>query len=158
MFGISHKGQQPVVDFDNVPEIECAIRSRPPGRHHIEQIERDPLRSRHTSRPWDAGMKETMNRSRWSPIHGKRESLAFLEIGAGSSSHPWPTVLWRATIPKRADGEVSTEPVQWKEQLPRFRRDIGRFLGPFAATSLRPHIEPAMVRPSRPTQSGGLVR
>ena len=71
MFGISHNRQQPVVYSDDVPEIECAIRSRPRGRQHIEQIERDPLRSRHTSRRRDAGMKEPMSRSQSSCSLGR---------------------------------------------------------------------------------------
>ena len=41
-----------VVDVDQVEAIEPAIRSSKPGKYHVDQIERDPLPSGHTSRRW----------------------------------------------------------------------------------------------------------
>jgi hypothetical protein len=58
MFRISQNGQEPVVDVDTVERIEPAIRSRPPRRHHIDQIQRDPLPSGHTSHRWGVAIKK----------------------------------------------------------------------------------------------------
>jgi hypothetical protein len=57
MFRISRDGQEPVVDVAQVEEVEPAIRSSEPGRYHIDQINREPLPSGHTSRRWGVGIK-----------------------------------------------------------------------------------------------------
>jgi hypothetical protein len=56
MFRIS-KETNTVVDIAQVDEIEPAIRASKLGRYHIDQIERDPLPSGHTSRRWGVGIK-----------------------------------------------------------------------------------------------------
>ena len=58
MFRISRNGQEPVVDVDKLEQLEPAIRSSKPGRDLIDQIERDPLPSGHTSHRWGVGIKE----------------------------------------------------------------------------------------------------
>jgi hypothetical protein len=41
-----------------VDEIEPAIRSIERGHYHVDQIERDPLPSSHTSRRWGVRIKK----------------------------------------------------------------------------------------------------
>ncbi len=57
MLRISQNGQEPIVDVDTLDQLEPAIRSSEPGRYHIDQIERSPLPSSHTSRRWGVGIK-----------------------------------------------------------------------------------------------------
>ncbi len=57
MYRISRKGQEPIIDVDQVEAIEPAIRSSKPGRFHVDQLERDPLPSGHTSRRWGVAIK-----------------------------------------------------------------------------------------------------
>jgi hypothetical protein len=57
MFRTSQNGQEPIIDVDSVDEIEPAIRSSAPGRYHVDQIERDPLPSGHTSRRRGIGIE-----------------------------------------------------------------------------------------------------
>jgi hypothetical protein len=57
MFRTSQNGQVPIVDVDTLDELEPVIRSIEPGRYHIDQLERDPLPSGHTSRRWGVGIK-----------------------------------------------------------------------------------------------------
>jgi hypothetical protein len=47
-----------VVDVAQVDDIEPAHRALKPGRYHVNQIERDPLPSGHTSRRWGVGIKQ----------------------------------------------------------------------------------------------------
>jgi hypothetical protein len=56
LFRIS-QGIAKVVDVAQVDEIEPAIRASRPGRHQIDQIERDPLPSGQTSRRWGIAIK-----------------------------------------------------------------------------------------------------
>ena len=63
MYRISQSGQEPVVDVDTVEQLEPAVRSLPPGRWHLDQIERDPLPSGHTSRRWVLPSSATIGRS-----------------------------------------------------------------------------------------------
>ena len=67
MFRISQNGQEPIVDLDTVKEIEPAIRASKPGRYHIDQIERDPLPSGHTSRRWEAAVKDAKGSAQLEP-------------------------------------------------------------------------------------------
>jgi hypothetical protein len=57
MFRISQRGCDPIVDVDQVGEIEPAIRSSESGRYHIDEIAADPLSSGHTSRRWGIGIR-----------------------------------------------------------------------------------------------------
>jgi hypothetical protein len=57
MYRISHNGQEPIVDVDRLEVIEPAIRLSEPGRYQVDQIERDPLPSGHTSRRWGIAIK-----------------------------------------------------------------------------------------------------
>ena len=57
MFRISRRGQEPIVDVDQIDAIEPAICSSAPGRYHVDQISRDPLPCGHTSRRWGVGTK-----------------------------------------------------------------------------------------------------
>jgi hypothetical protein len=56
MFRIS-KGTDTVIDVALVDEIEPAIRASKAGCYHVDQIERDPLPSGHTSRRWGVAIK-----------------------------------------------------------------------------------------------------
>jgi hypothetical protein len=57
MYRISHNGQEPIIDVDQVDAIEPAIRSSEPGRYHVDEISRDPLPSGRTSRRWGLGIR-----------------------------------------------------------------------------------------------------
>jgi hypothetical protein len=57
MSRISRAGQEPIVDVDQVEGIEPAIEASEPGRYHVDQIEREPLPSRHTSLRWGTAIK-----------------------------------------------------------------------------------------------------
>jgi hypothetical protein len=57
MFRISSAGQEPVVDVDDLNQIEPAIRTLELGRYHVGQIEREPLPSGNKSRRWETGIK-----------------------------------------------------------------------------------------------------
>jgi hypothetical protein len=57
MYRISHNGQEPIVDVDQVEAIEPATSSSEAGRYHTDQISRDALPSGHTSRRWGIGIK-----------------------------------------------------------------------------------------------------
>jgi hypothetical protein len=46
------------IDVAHADEIEPAVRAKRAGRYHIDQIERDPLPSGHTSRRWGVGIKQ----------------------------------------------------------------------------------------------------
>jgi hypothetical protein len=48
MFRISHNGQEPITDVDQVEAIQPTICSIEPGRYH--EISREQLPSGHTSR------------------------------------------------------------------------------------------------------------
>jgi hypothetical protein len=56
MYRIS-RGLAQVVDVDTVDQIEPAVRALGSGRYQIDQIEREPLPSGHTSRRWGVGLK-----------------------------------------------------------------------------------------------------
>jgi hypothetical protein len=56
MFRIS-KNLNTVIDVAQADEIEPALKASKPGRYHVDQIERDPLRSGHTSRRWGVAIK-----------------------------------------------------------------------------------------------------
>jgi hypothetical protein len=57
MFGISRSGSDEIADGDWVDQIEHALRSRPPGRYHVNQLERDPLPSGHSSYRWGLAIR-----------------------------------------------------------------------------------------------------
>ncbi len=52
MYRINQSGQEPVVDVEMVEQFESVVWSLPPNRWHLDQIERDPMASGHTSRRW----------------------------------------------------------------------------------------------------------
>jgi hypothetical protein len=56
MFRI-RKCTRTVIDVAHVDEIAPVVRTSKPGRYHIDQIERDPLPSGHTSRRWEVAVK-----------------------------------------------------------------------------------------------------
>jgi hypothetical protein len=56
MFRIS-QSRKPVVNVDIVAKIDPAVRALGTGCYHVEQIEREPLPSGHTSRRWGVGLK-----------------------------------------------------------------------------------------------------
>jgi hypothetical protein len=56
VFRIS-KDLNSVEAVDSEDELEPAVRSMGPGRYHVDQIERDPLPSGHTSRRWGVAIK-----------------------------------------------------------------------------------------------------
>jgi hypothetical protein len=57
MYLISQRGQEPIVDVDQVEAIEFAIHSNNPGKYHVDEISDDPLPSGHTARRWGIGVK-----------------------------------------------------------------------------------------------------
>jgi hypothetical protein len=57
MYRISHNGQEPIVDVDQVEGIEPAIRDLKPGRYDVDEISADSLPSGHTSRRWGIVIK-----------------------------------------------------------------------------------------------------
>jgi hypothetical protein len=57
MFRISRTGSNEITDVAQFDEIEPAVRVSEPGRYNIDQIERDPLPSGHTSSWWGVGIK-----------------------------------------------------------------------------------------------------
>jgi hypothetical protein len=57
MFRISHDGQEPIVDVEQVEEIEQAIRSSKLGRHQVDEISADPVPWDHTSCRWAVAIK-----------------------------------------------------------------------------------------------------
>jgi hypothetical protein len=46
-----------VTDVAQADQIEPAVRAAKPGRYDIDQIEREPLPSGHTSRRWGVAIK-----------------------------------------------------------------------------------------------------
>jgi len=54
---ISRNGHDPIINVDQVDAIERAIRSRKPGRYHVDEVGSDPLPSGHTSRRRGIGIK-----------------------------------------------------------------------------------------------------
>jgi hypothetical protein len=72
MYRISRNGYKPVTDVDTLHQLEPAIRSSKPGRYHVDQIERDPLPSGHTSRRWGVAIR-------------------FLDGTAELEPDPWPS-------------------------------------------------------------------
>ena len=57
MYRISPNGHEPIVDVDQVGEIEPVVPRSKPGRYHVDEISADPLPSGHTSRRWGVGIK-----------------------------------------------------------------------------------------------------
>ncbi len=43
MHRISRIGPEPIIDVDQVEEIESTIRSSKPGRYHVDEISSNPL-------------------------------------------------------------------------------------------------------------------
>ena len=54
---ISQNGQEPVIDVDNLEDIEPALRESKPGRYDVDEISANPLPSGHTSRRWGMVIK-----------------------------------------------------------------------------------------------------
>ena len=54
---ISQNGPEPVIDVDNLEDIEPALRDSKPGRYYVDEISTDPLPSGHTSRRWGVVIK-----------------------------------------------------------------------------------------------------
>jgi hypothetical protein len=57
VFRISRSGSDEISDVALVDDIEPAVRASEPGRYHIDQIERDPMPSGHTSRRCGVAIK-----------------------------------------------------------------------------------------------------
>jgi hypothetical protein len=56
MFRIS-KDTNTAIDVAQVGEVEPAVRATEPSHYHVDQIERDPLPSGHTSRRFGVAIK-----------------------------------------------------------------------------------------------------
>jgi hypothetical protein len=59
VFRISRNGQEPIVNADDVEQIELAIRALPPGRWQIDELSAKLFSSRRTARRWGVGIKHT---------------------------------------------------------------------------------------------------
>jgi hypothetical protein len=57
MFRISKGTDAPIIDVATVEQIGSAIGADEPGRYHVDEINRDPLPSGHTSRGRGVGIK-----------------------------------------------------------------------------------------------------
>jgi hypothetical protein len=57
MFRISRAGSDQIIDVAQADEIEPAVRASKAGRYNIDQIERNPVPSGHTSRRWGVAIK-----------------------------------------------------------------------------------------------------
>jgi hypothetical protein len=74
MCRISRNGHEPIVDVDDVEEIEPPIHTSEPGILHGDEISSDPLPSGHTSRRWGVGIKpsdETVTRDPDTESHAR---------------------------------------------------------------------------------------
>jgi hypothetical protein len=69
MYRIS-QGNDQIVQVDSTKQVEPVIRAGKAGRYHIDQIERDPLPSGHSSRRWVSESNEMTRRSRLSLTRG----------------------------------------------------------------------------------------
>jgi hypothetical protein len=76
MYRASHNGQEPVLDADTLDELEPAVRSSKPGKYHVDQIEREPLPSGHTTRRWGVAIKHPDGRSRPCAQSAERDSAS----------------------------------------------------------------------------------
>ena len=74
MYRISRNVHEPIVDVDQVEAIEPAIRSSEPGRYQVDQIEREPRPSGHTSRRWGVGIKHPNGSVELEPIPWELDS------------------------------------------------------------------------------------
>jgi hypothetical protein len=54
---ISRNGQEPIVNVDDIEQIEAEILALPPGRWHIDELPAKPFPSGHTARRWGVGIK-----------------------------------------------------------------------------------------------------
>jgi hypothetical protein len=57
MFRISRNGQEPIINVDDLAQIEPEIRALPPGRWHIDELPAKPFASGHPARRWGVGIK-----------------------------------------------------------------------------------------------------
>jgi hypothetical protein len=57
MFRISRDGREPIINVDDLGQIEPEIRALPAGRWHIDELPARPFPSGHTARRWGVGVK-----------------------------------------------------------------------------------------------------
>jgi hypothetical protein len=58
VYRVTQPGDDQAVDVDAIGAIEGVVRAGKPGRYPIDQIDRDPLPSGHTSRRWGVGIND----------------------------------------------------------------------------------------------------
>jgi hypothetical protein len=56
-YRISRNGQEPIVNVDDLSQIEPEIHALPPDRWHIDELPAKPFPSGHTARRWGIGTK-----------------------------------------------------------------------------------------------------